>query len=157
METKTENAPDGLQQLRRMLAGDFNAPMGKTLGFTLVEADHGHVVFEGAPDRSVNNPVGSVHGGYAATLLDSACGMAVHSKLGPNQAALTLEFKVSYLRGLNERSGTVRATGRVISAGRRVAFSDATLHDGEGRLCATATATLMVLDVEPRAGGVLRA
>jgi uncharacterized protein (TIGR00369 family) len=157
MKAHAGDAPDGLQQLRRMLAGDFNAPMGETLGFRLVEAEHGHVVFEGAPGRNVYNPIGSVHGGYAATLLDSACGMAVHSQLGANQAAITLEFKVSYLRGLNERSGTVRAAGRVVSAGRRVAFSDATLHDGDGHLCATATATLLVFDVEARSGGALHA
>jgi uncharacterized protein (TIGR00369 family) len=64
----------------------------------------------------------------------------------------TLELKVSYLRGLSDRSGTVRATGRTISVGRRVAFAEATLHDGEGRLCATATSTLLVFDMEAGAG-----
>lgn len=100
--------------------------------------------------------MGSVHGGYAATLLDSACGIAVHSTLGPNRGHTTLELKVSYLRGLSEHSGTVRATGRVVSAGQRVAFADAMLHDGEGRLCATATSTLLVFDVEPRGRGALQ-
>ena len=114
------------------------------------------MVFEGAPDRSVYNPLGAVHGGYAATLLDSACGIAVHSQLGANRGHTTLELKVSYLRGLSERSGTVRATGRVVSAGRRVAFAEATLHDGDGQLCATATATLLVFAAEARLGGVLR-
>ena len=145
-----EVAPDGLQQLRAMLMGDLKAPMGEKLGFTLVEVERGHVVFEGTPDRSVYNPLGSVHGGYAATLLDSACGIAVHSQLGAGRGHTTLELKVSYLRGLTERSGTVRATGRVISAGSRVAFAEATLHDGDGRLCATATSTLLVFDSEPR-------
>ena len=152
-----DDAPDGFQQLRAMLAGDLKAPMGETLGFRLVEVERGQVVFEGTPDRSVYNPHGSVHGGYAATLLDSACGIAVHSQLDANRGHTTLEFKVSYLRGLSERSGTVRATGRVISAGRRVAFAEATLHDGDGQLCATATSTLLVFDVEPRPGGFLRA
>lgn len=147
------DAPDGYQQLRAMLAGDVRAPMGDKLGFTLVEVERGHVVFEGTPDRSVYNPLGSVHGGYAATLLDSACGIAVHSQLDANRGHTTLELKVSYLRGLSERSGTVRASGRAISVGRRVAFAEATLHDGEGRLCATATSTLLVFDVESRSGG----
>jgi hypothetical protein len=71
-----EIAPDGLQQLRAMLSGALRAPMGEKLGFTLVEAEPGHVVFEGRPDRSAYDPFGSVHGGYAATLLDSAGGFA---------------------------------------------------------------------------------
>ena len=149
MVDETENAPDGFQQLQAMLAGDLKAPIGEKLGFNLVELERGHVVFEGTPDRSVYNPLGSVHGGYAATLLDSACGIAVHSQLGANRSHSTLELKVSYLRSLSDRSGTVRATGRTISVGRRVAFAEATLHDGEGRLCATATSTLLVFGVEP--------
>ena len=154
MVDETENAPDGFQQLQAMLAGDLKAPIGEKLGFNLVELERGHVVFEGTPDRSVYNPLGSVHGGYAATLLDSACGIAVHSQLGANRSHSTLELKVSYLRSLSDRSGTVRATGRTISVGRRVAFAEATLHDGEGRLCATATSTLLVFDVEPRSANV---
>lgn len=147
--------PDGFRQLGAMLAGDLKAPMGEKLGFTLVELERGRVVFEGTPDRSVYNPLGAVHGGYAATLLDSACGIAVHSQLGPNGGHTTLELKVSYMRGLSERSGTVRSTGRVLSLGRRVAFAEATLHDGHGRLCATATSTLLVFDVEPRSADPL--
>jgi uncharacterized protein (TIGR00369 family) len=112
-------------------------------------------VFEGAPDHSVYNPLGSVHGGYAATMLDSACGLATHSALGPNRGHTTLELKVSFLRGLDTRSGTVRAVGRTISVGRRVAFAEATLHDTQGRLCATATSTLLVFDVEPGKHGAL--
>lgn len=147
MVNETETPPDGFQQLQTMLKGNLKAPIGEKLGFNMVELERGHVVFEGTPDRSVYNPLGSVHGGYAATLLDSACGIAVHSQLGANRAHTTLELKISYLRGLSDRSGTVRATGRTISVGRRVAFAEATLHDGEGRLCATATSTLLVFDV----------
>ena len=149
-----DNAPDGLAQLKALLVGGLKAPMGQTLGFELTEVERGRVVFEGKPDRNVYNPLGAVHGGYAATLLDSACGIAAHSTLGPNRGHTTLELKVSYLRGLSEDSGTVRATGRVVSAGRRVAFSSAELHDGAGRLCATATSTLLLFDIEPQAGSV---
>ena len=151
-----DSGPDGLAQLRAMLERGLKAPIGQTLGFELVEIDRGRVVFEGRPDRSVYNPLGAVHGGYAATLLDSACGIAVHSQLGANRGHTTLEIKVSYLRGLDESSGTVRATGRTVSVGRRVAFSEAELRDGEGRLCATATSTLLVFDVEPRGRGALQ-
>lgn len=153
MTETDDNMPDGLAQLKAMLSGGLRAPMGKTLGFEMVEVERGRVVFEGKPDRSVYNPLGGVHGGYAATLLDSACGIAAHSTLGPNRGHTTLELKVSYLRGLSEDSGTVRATGRVVSAGRRVAFAEAELHDGNGRLCATATSTLLLFDTEPPAGG----
>lgn len=153
MSELDDQSPDGLVQLQRMLGGGLKAPMGRTLGFELIEVERGRVVFQGKPDRSVYNPLGAVHGGYAATLLDSACGIATHSTLGPNRGHTTLELKVSYLRGLTEHSGTVRATGRVVSAGRRVAFAEAELHDGEGRLCATATSTLLVFDVEPRGSG----
>lgn len=142
-------APDGLQQLSAMLAGDLKAPIGDKLGFRLIEAERGRVVFEATPDPSVYNPFGAVHGGYTATLLDSACGIAVHSQLDANRGHTTLELKVSYLRGLDSRSGTVRATGRTLSVGRRVAFAEATLHDGDGRLCATATSTLLVFDLHP--------
>jgi len=147
-----KTTPDGLQQLGAMLSGELRAPIGETLGFHLIEIERGRAVFEAAPDPSVYNPFGAVHGGYAATLLDSACGIAVHSQLEANRGHTTLELKVSYLRGLDSRSGTVRATGRTLSVGRRVAFAEATLHDGEGRLCATATSTLLVFDLEPAAG-----
>jgi uncharacterized protein (TIGR00369 family) len=143
------NALDGLQQIRAMMSSNRKAPMIEKLGLDLVEIERGHAVFEGAPDRSVYNPLGGVHGGYAATLLDSACGIAVHSQLGPRRGHSTLEIKISFLRGLTEKSATVRAVGRVTSMGRRVAFAEATLHDGAGQLCATATSTLLVFDIEP--------
>lgn len=154
--TDAYDAPDGFTQLKAMMESGQRAPIARTLDFALVEVERGCVVFEGRPDRSVYNPMGGVHGGYAAVLLDSACGIAVHSQLGPNRGHTTLELKVSYLKGLTDRSGTVRATGRTVSVGGRVAFAEAELHDGEGRLCATATSTLLVFDVAPQGRGVLQ-
>jgi uncharacterized protein (TIGR00369 family) len=148
MDDGDNKALDGLQQIRAMMESRRGAPMVEKLGMALVEVERGHAVFAGTPDRSVYNPLGVVHGGYAATLLDSACGIAVHSQLGPGRGHSTLELKVSYLRGLTAGSGAVRAVGRVTSLGRRVAFAEATLLDGAGRLCATATSTLLVFDVE---------
>lgn len=136
----------GLAQLRSWLKRGFQPPMNERLGFALVEVERGKAVFEGHPDRTVFNPLGIVHGGYAATLLDSACGVAVASQLGRNRGHVTLELKISYLRSLTEDSGTVRATGRVVKRSRDVAFAEATLHDGAGRLCATATSTLLIFD-----------
>ena len=157
MSEASEALPDGLEQIRAMIANGQQAPIGETLNFHLVEVDRGLAVFEGTPDRSVYNPLGTVHGGYFATLLDSACGVALHTMLDAGRGYTTLELKISYLRGLNVDSGTVRATGRVVSSGRRVAFTEASLHDGSGRLCATATSTLLIFDAEAGTRGTLEA
>ncbi|GLV24685.1 PaaI family thioesterase [Sphingobium sp. TomTYG45] len=157
MNEANEGLPDGLAQIRAMIASGQQAPIGETLNFHLVKVDRGLAVFEGTPDRSVYNPLGTVHGGYFATLLDSACGVATHTTLDAGHGYTTLELKISYLRGLSVDSGTVRATGRVVRSGRRVAFAEAVLHDGSGRLCATATSTLLVFDAKPGSRGALAA
>jgi uncharacterized protein (TIGR00369 family) len=136
----------GLQQLQAWIASGSQAPISKTLGFELVEVADGRVVFRATPGEHVYNPIGSVHGGYAATLLDSACGCAVHTRLAAGQGYTTLELKVSYLRGLNKDTGAVSAEGIVLSVGKRVAFAEAKLVDSSGRLCATASSTLLVFD-----------
>lgn len=102
-------------------------------------------MFEGNPDHSLCNPIGSVHGGNAATLLDGACGIAVRS-LRARQDYTTLEPKVAYHRSLFNQSGTVRTSGRVISMRRRVALTEARLHDTAGKLRAYATSTLPVFE-----------
>jgi len=136
----------GLEQLRALLAGGRQPPIGETLRFSLVEIEEGRAVFEGNPGLEVYNPIGSVHGGYAAALLDSACGCAVHSKLSPSQAYSTLELKVAYHRGMTDKTGIVRAVGNVVSIGRRAAFAEARLTDAAGRLYASATSTLIVME-----------
>ena len=138
-------ALSGVDQLRAMMTQGNQPSIGRTLDFALVEVEEGRAVFEGNPDDRVYNPIGSVHGGYAATLLDSACGIAVHSRLAPGQSYTTLELKVSYLRGMTSETGVVRAEGNVLSMGRRVAFAEAKLTDAAGRLLATATSTLLVI------------
>lgn len=139
---------DGHDQLAALLKANIQPPIGETLAFALVELERGRVVFEGSPTRAVFNPIGSVHGGYAATLLDSACGCAVHSTLPAGQGYTTLELKVSYHRALSDKSGPVRAEGKLVSSGRRVAFSEARLVDSQGRLCASATSTLLLFPLE---------
>jgi uncharacterized protein (TIGR00369 family) len=136
----------GLEQLRAVVAAGGIAPIGETLRFALVEVEAGRVVFEATPGRHAYNPIGTVHGGYAATLLDSACGCAVHSQLTAAQAYTTLELKVAYHKAMTETTGLVRAEGRVITLGRRAAFAEATLKDTAGRLYASATSTLLVMD-----------
>lgn len=142
-----DERPDGMAQLRAMETAGSGAPMLELLELELVEFEPGRAVFEGTPDRRHYNPIGTVHGGYAATILDSACGIAMHSRTTAGQGWTTLELKVAFHRALTDRSGRIRAEGRVVSAGRRAAFAEATLHDGAGRLCATATSTLLVFDL----------
>ncbi len=139
------SAMTGMEQLRLFGRPGGQPAIGKTLGFELVSFDEGLAVFEGDPDERTYNPLGGVHGGYAATLLDSACGIAVHSRMAAGQRYTTLELKISYLRGMTAATGRVRAEGRVVSMGRRVAFAEATLTDQQGRLMATATSTLLVM------------
>jgi uncharacterized protein (TIGR00369 family) len=136
----------GLEQLRNWSASGRQPAIGETLEFSLVEVEEGRVVFEGTPGKRVYNPIGTVHGGYAATLLDSACGCAVHSKLSPTQTYTTLELKVAYHKAMTAETGPVRAEGRVITMGRRAAFTEARLTDAAGRLYASATSTLLVMD-----------
>jgi uncharacterized protein (TIGR00369 family) len=138
------NDLSGIEQLRAMIAAEAQPSIGRTLDFSLVEVGDGLAVFEGSPDERTYNPMGTVHGGYAATLLDSACGIATHSKLAPGQTYTTLELKVAYHRAMSASTGPVRAIGSVISFGRRVAFAEARLTDDQGRLLASATSTLLV-------------
>ena len=137
--------PSGLQFLQAMIAEGSYPPICDTLDYKLVEVEIGRAVFEGVPGKGVYNPIGSVHGGYAATLLDSACGCAVHASLKPGQAYTTAELKVAYHRGMTDQTGRVRAEARVLSIGRRVAFTEAKLTDTAGRLLASATSTLLIL------------
>jgi uncharacterized protein (TIGR00369 family) len=139
----------GLEQLRAVFDPDHpeRAPgIGRTMGFTVVEIEKGRVVFGGHPDESVYNPIGTVHGGYAATLLDSAVGCAVHSALRAGQGYTTLELKVAYHRAMTKDTGPVRAEGRVVHLGRRAGFAEGRLVDEKGALYATATSSLLVFD-----------
>ena len=121
-----------------------------SLDFELVEVDFGKAIFAGRPGEHAYNPLGTVHGGYAATLLDSACGCAVHSRLTERQAYTTLELKVSYHKAMTKNTGLVRAEGSVLSLGRRAAFAEARLIDAEGRLYASATSTLLIFGREAK-------
>ena len=139
----------GLEQLRAIFDPDRpeRAPgIGQTMGFSILEIEEGRVVFGGRPDESVYNPIGTVHGGYAATLRDSAVGCAVHSTLKAGQGYTTLELKVAYHRAMTKHTGPVRAEGKVVKVGNRAAFADGRITVREGRLYATATSTLLVFD-----------
>lgn len=136
----------GLEQLRALIASRRRPGIAIALDFDLTIVEEGRAVFTGTPGEHAYNPIGSVHGGYAATLLDSACGCAVHTRLGATQTYTTLELKIAYHKALHATVGPIEAEGRVISLGRRVAFAEARLTDAEGRLYASATSTLLIIE-----------
>jgi uncharacterized protein (TIGR00369 family) len=137
---------DGLSQLRALMASGRKPGILIALDFDFVEVEVGRAVFAGIPGEHAYNPLGTVHGGYAATLLDSACGCAVHSRLTASQGYTTLELKIAYHKPITKGTGLLRAEGRVLSLGRKAAFTEAKLTDARGKLYASATSTLLVFD-----------
>ena len=146
--TATMASMSGLDFVRAIFNGDLPEPpiMENILPFDCT-AEKGHVVIHSIPAARHYNPIGSVHGGYAATLLDSAMGLAIHSTLPPGMGYTTLEFKVSFMRGMSTESGTVRTEGKVQNAGRRVAMAEASIFDAKGRVLCHATTTCLVFEI----------
>lgn len=141
---------DGIDFLRGMLEQRYPAPpIAKSMGFILTEVGHGRAVFEGTATADFFNPLGTIHGGWTATILDSALGCCVHSVIKAGQAYTTVEMKVNYVRALMPDTGRVRCEGKVIHAGSRIATSEARLVDGKGRLIAHATETCMIFEARP--------
>ena len=139
-------ALSGLDYMRGVLRGEFpGAPIAATLGFTLAEVDTGRAVFTGTPDRFVYNPLGTVHGGWAATLLDSAMGCAVHTTLAAGKGYTTVDLHISLVRALSERTGRVRCDAKVLHAGSSIVTAEGRITDAAGTLYATGTTTCVVL------------
>jgi len=136
----------GLKQLRALMTSGRKPGILVSLDFEFVEVSLGKAVFVGQPGEHAYNPLGTVHGGYAASLLDSACGCAIHSRLTEEQAYTTLELKVSFHKAITKNTGLLRAEGSVVSLGRRAGFAEARLVDTEGRLYASATTTLLIYE-----------
>ncbi len=120
-------------------------PIGTLMDFVPIEWGPGLFVFQGTPDERHYNPLGSVHGGYAATLLDSCMGCAIHTRLQQGQGYTTLELRISYVRALSASTGPVRAEGKAIHVGRSTALAEGRIYDAEGKLYATASTTCMIL------------
>lgn len=137
---------DGLSQLRALMASGRRPGIQVALDFEFIEVEAGMAVLAGTPGEHVYNPIGTVHGGYAATLLDSACGYAVYSRLAATQAFTTLELNIAYHKPITKGTGLLRAEGRVLSFGRKAAFAEGKLIDTSGKLYASATSTLLVFD-----------
>jgi uncharacterized protein (TIGR00369 family) len=138
----------GLDFVRGIFEGKLPAPpIMQTVEPFDSTAEPGVVVFHSVPGFRHYNPIGSVHGGYAATLLDSAMGLAVHSMLPPGTGYTTLEFKISFIRGMTKDTGVVRSEGRTLNVGRRTATAEARITDATGRLLAHATTTCLVFEI----------
>ena len=120
-------------------------PIAKLLGFDLVEVEPGYAVFEIVPGERHYNPIGVVHGGLAMTLLDSCMGCAVHSQMPAGAAYTTLEAKTNLVRAITSQTGRLRAIGRTVHVGKRMATAEGRLEDASGRLYAHATTTCIVL------------
>ncbi len=136
----------GLEFMHALQRGEGPVPpIAATLGFTIVEFERGRAVFEGAPGRFVYNPIGSVHGGWYASILDSALGCAIHTALPAGKIYTTVDLNITYLRPLTEQSGPVRCEGKVIHNGGSIATAEGRITGREGTLYATATTTCLVM------------
>ncbi len=139
----------GLEMLQAMLAGEIpRPPMSETLDFLLIRVEPGLAIFQGRPQLKHYNPLGTVHGGWFATLLDSALGCAVQTALPAGKAYTTMEFKVNLVRPLTEAVPLVRAQGKLLHAGRTVATAEARLVGPDGKLYAHGTTTCLIFDRE---------
>ena len=140
-------ALSGLEQMQAMQAGRFAPPpMGALMGFALLEVRAGEAIFTCTPGRQHYNPLGAVHGGLAGTLLDSAMGCAVHTMVPKGQTYTTLEYRVQLVRGMTDRTGPVRAEGKVVHMGRRIATAEGRIIDTAGKLYAHGTTTCLILE-----------
>jgi uncharacterized protein (TIGR00369 family) len=139
-------AMSGIEFLRAIRDARLPAPpIAQLLGFRLLEVDTGHAVFEVRPGEQHYNPIGVVHGGLAMTLLDSAMGCAVHTHMPAGGGYTTLEAKTNLVRAVTTQTGALRAIGKVVHLGNRVATAEGRLVDGDGKLYAHATTTCIIL------------
>ena len=137
-------AMTGLEFLHKLATGEIaGSPMVAALGFRLVEVEEGRVVMTAQLDERYNNGIGTVHGGYAATLLDTAMGSAVNSMMPAGRLMVTVEMKVNYVRSLRWQTGTVRCEANVLHVGGRVATAEGKITDDDGVLYAHGTTTCM--------------
>jgi uncharacterized protein (TIGR00369 family) len=138
----------GLQVMQALLAGDLPYPhIADTLDFALVEVSAGRAVFQGSPQLKHYNPMGGVHGGWYATLLDSALGCAVHTMMPAGRAYTTAELSVNIVRAASANTGPLRAIGTVVHCGRQLATAEARIVGPDGKLYAHGTTTCLVFEM----------
>ena len=136
----------GMEYIQAIFRGELPAPpISELMGFRGVEAEPGRAVFEMEPGPQHYNPIGSVHGGIALTLLDSAMGCAVHTTLGAGVGYTTLEVKTNFVRPITADTGVIRCEGVVIHQGSRIATAEGKLTDPNGKLLAHGTTTCLII------------
>jgi uncharacterized protein (TIGR00369 family) len=144
----TVKTMSGMQLLAAIKDGTLPAPpIQRTLDFRIVEVERGFAAFVGTPKFEYYNPIGSVHGGYTAALLDSCMACAVHSALETGYSYATLEIKINYVRAITTETGEVRAEGKIINAGKRIATAEGRLCDSAGMLYAHGTTTCLIVSL----------
>lgn len=142
-----QKAMSGLEFVQGLANGTLPLnTMAETLGYEIAEADDGRVVVTAEPLGIHLNPAGTVHGGLAATMLDSCMGLAIQSTLQKGVGSTTLEFKISFIRPITPETGLIKAEGTVISRGRRVGTAEGRLTDSKGRLLVHGTTTCLIFD-----------
>ncbi len=145
---ETIKSMSGLAFLQAMVAGQLpSPPIGRMMGFSAAEFSHGQSVFEVTPTTEHYNPIGSVHGGLAGALLDSTMSCAVQTTLPQGQGYTTLEYRVHLVRAMTDQTGPVRAEGKVVHVGRRMATAEGRIVDAKGTLYAHGTTTCMIFDI----------
>jgi|EndMetStandDraft_5_1072996.scaffolds.fasta_scaffold04468_8 uncharacterized protein (TIGR00369 family) len=145
---ETMKSMSGLEFLRSIADGRLPAPpIAQTLGFHIAEVSQGYVRFEMTPEFKHYNPLGGVHGGVAATLLDSCMSCAVHTHLPAGTGYTTMEIKINFVRALTDKAGLIRAEGRTLHVGRRASTAEGKIVDANGTLYAHGTTTCMILQL----------
>ena len=138
----------GLDFLGAIGSGELPPPpINELMGIVPISVEPGRAVFQGTPGKQHYNPSGSVHGGYAATMLDTAVGCAIHTMLPAGKGFTTLELKINYIRAMTEQTGPVRAEGTVITVGGQVGIAEGRITDASGKLYAFATTTCLVFPI----------
>ena len=133
---------------RKMLTRELPAPpIGESFDFLLTEIENGRAVFEGKPHTKFYNPLGTIHGGFIVTLLDSAMACAIHSTLEAGKGSTSVEIKVNFVRPIYEKSGNLKAVGETVNVGRQIASAEGRLLDEKGKLYAHGTTTCFIFDL----------
>ena len=146
VNAETQKTMSGLDFVRGLADGTLPLnTIARTLGYDVCEAESGRVVVAAEPSEAHLNPAGTVHGGLAATMLDSCMGLAIQSMLEAGVGSTTLEFKISFVRPITPQTGVIRAEGQVLNCGRRIGTAEGRLTDRQGRLLAHGTTTCLIL------------
>jgi uncharacterized protein (TIGR00369 family) len=141
-------AMGGKEYMTALMRGEMPAPpIAVLMGFRITEIGEGGVVMVLDPSERTYNPLGTVHGGVAATVLDSVMGCAVHTTLPPGRGYTTLEIKINYLRAMSEQTGPVRAEGKLVHAGRSTAMAEGRIVDSTGKIYAAGSTTCLLFDM----------